>query len=118
MPPAQEPQAWRFWLRGVQIRIAAAHELIEPVRLGLRPFDPPLLLGRELVVLACSILDSGAELAQAVCALQLARVAKQGAQVTTLLVSRTRLRFVFGAGSLVVPPAALIFLFLRAHRFG
>ena len=39
-----------------------SHERIEPVRLGLGPLEPLLLLGREFIVVACSILDGGDEL--------------------------------------------------------
>ena len=81
-------------LRCVQDRIAASHERIEPVRLGLGLLEPLLLLGRELIVVACSILDGGDELPQAVRALKPARVAKQGAQLATFVVARADLPFV------------------------
>jgi len=72
------PVTRRLRLRRIQDRIASSNERIEPVRLGLGPLDPLLLLGRELAAVACSVLDGRDELAQAVCALQPARVAKQG----------------------------------------
>ena len=115
---SESPVAWSFRLRGIQDRIAASRERIEPVRLGLGPLEPLLLLGRELIVVACSILDGGDELPQAVRALKPARVAKQGAQLATFLVALADLRFVSGARFLVGPPAAPFFFFLRAFRFG
>lgn len=98
---SEVPEARGFRLRGVQDRIAASNERIEPVRLGLGPLDPLLLRGRELIVVARSILDGGDELAHLVCALQPARVAEQGAQLATFLVARAYLRFVSGARFLV-----------------
>ena len=94
---SETPVAWSFRLRCVQDWIAASHERIEPVRLGLGPLEPLLLLGRELIVVACSILDGGDELPQAVRALKPARVAKQGAQLATFFVALADLRFVSGA---------------------
>ena len=82
---SKSPVARSLRLRCIQDRIAASHERIEPVRLGLGPLEPLLLLGRELIVVACSILDGGDELPQAVRALKPARVAKQGAQLATFL---------------------------------
>ena len=89
---SETPVARSFRLRCIQDRIAASHKRIaashkriEPVRLGLGPLEPLLLLGRELIVVACSILDGGDELPQAVRALKPARVAKQGAQLATFL---------------------------------
>src|SRR5512137_239496 len=114
---SEVPEARSFRLRGVKDRIAASYERIEPVRLGSGPLDPLLLLGRELIVVARSILDGGDELAQTARALQPARVAKQDAQLAMFLVARADLRFVSGARFLVGPPAALLFLFLRAFRF-
>ena len=81
---SESPVARSFRLRCIQDRIAASHERIEPVRLGLGPLEPLLLLGRELIV-ACSILDGGDEIPQAFRALKPARVAKQGAQLATFL---------------------------------
>ena len=80
---SEAPVARSFRLRCFQDRIAASHERIEPVCLG--PLEPLLLLGRELIVVACSILDGGDELPQAVRALKPARVAKQGARLATFL---------------------------------
>ena len=82
---SKSPVARSFRLRCIQDRIAASHERIEPVRLGLGPLEPLLLLGRELIVVACSILDGGDELPQAVRALKPARVAKPGARLATFL---------------------------------
>lgn len=82
------PETRSFRLRGVQDRIAVPHERIELVRLGPGPLDPLLLLECELAVLASSVLDRGDELAQALRALQPARVAEQGAQLTTFFVAR------------------------------
>ena len=59
---SESPVARSFRLRCIQDRIAASHERIEPVRLGLGPLEPLLLLGREFIVVACSILDGGDEL--------------------------------------------------------
>lgn len=42
----------------------------------------------------------------------------QGAQLATFFVARAHLRFVSGARFLVGPLAALLFLLLRAFRFG
>ena len=91
---SESPVTRSFRLRCVQDRIAASHKRIEPVRLGLGPLEPLLLLGRELIVVACSILDGGDELPQAVRALKPARMAKQGAQLVTFLVAPADLRFV------------------------
>jgi len=113
---SESPVGWSFQLRCIQDRIAASHERIEPVRLGLGPLEPLLLLGRELIFVACSTFAGGDELPQAVRALKPARVAKQSAQLATFLVALADLRFVSGARFLVGPSAAL--LFLRAFRFG
>ena len=75
---SESPVTRSFRLRCVQDRIAASHKRIEPVRLGLGPLEPLLLLGRELIVVACSILDGGDELPQAVRALKPARGMRLG----------------------------------------
>jgi hypothetical protein len=77
VPDSESPGAWSFRLLCIQGPIAASHERIEPVHLGLGPLEPLLLLGRELIVVALSILDGGDELPQAVRALKPARIAKQ-----------------------------------------
>ena len=112
------PVTRRLRLRRVQDRVAASHERIEAVRLGLGPLDPLLLLERELAVVACPILDGGNEFAQAVRALQPARVAEQGAQLATFLVARAYFCFVSGARLLVGALSALLFFLLGALRFG
>lgn len=106
----------RLWC--IQNRVADSNERVDPVCLGSGPLDPRLFLGCELAALASAVFDGSDEFAQAVCTLQTAGIAKQRAQLATLLAARVYLCVVSGTRLLKASLAARLFLFLCPLFFG